>query len=96
MTINQGTREPFVTLLIQNTRDVAVTFCLEPWGEEYPMPHGATFRIVAHGRGWPLEVHHGHDRITLFAAEVEGIFHGQEELGAGLWKREAAPPTPPP
>jgi hypothetical protein len=42
-------RENVASTRLVNSRDVAIRLQLEPWGEEYEMPPGAVFEIVARG-----------------------------------------------
>jgi hypothetical protein len=60
-----------------------VRFELEPWGEQYEMPPGANFTIVAKAstRG-ELEIQVAEDRITVFGwtgSTIE-IFQNGKEL----------------
>jgi len=93
---SQDKSEPFVMLRIRNTSADQVIFSIEPWGEEYAMPSLAVFEVKARERaGSTLLLEHSGNRITLWAAEVDTLVYEGEELGAGLWKRAVAPPTPP-
>jgi hypothetical protein len=38
------------SISISNLRDKEVTFHLEPWGDQIPMPAGCTFQIIAEAR----------------------------------------------
>jgi hypothetical protein len=87
-----------VSLTVRNARAVAVTFYLEPWGEEYPMPPGAAFQVVARGpEGDALELEAGDDGIIVYGwpGSVVGLFHNGEELGGGRGERQPVPATPP-
>ncbi len=89
--------EQIVVTQITNTRSITVLFHLEPWGDEYKMPPGATFDLMAKGpEGASLQIEVADDSITVWGWEgsVAHLFHEGEELGAGLWERQAVPPTP--
>ncbi len=67
----------------KTTADV-VLFFLEPWGEEYNMPPGVTFDVVAKGPdGDDLELHYGERRITLYGwtGSIVRVFKDGIELG---------------
>jgi hypothetical protein len=90
--------EAVLCLTVRNTRAVAVTFYLEPWGEEYPMPPGAAFQVVARGpEGGSLELEAGDDVIIVYAwpGSVAWLFHDGQELGGGRGERQPVPATPP-
>jgi hypothetical protein len=87
-----------VSLTVRNVRAVAVTFHLEPWGEEYPMPPGAAFQVVARGpEGDSLELEAGDDGIIVYGwpGSVVWLFHDGQELGGGRGERQPVPATPP-
>jgi hypothetical protein len=86
-----------VSLTVRNVRAVEITFHLEPWGEEYLMPPGAAFQIVARGpEGGSLEVEMGDEDIIAYgwSGSVVSLFQDGDELGGG-WERPPVPATPP-
>ncbi|MBA2449532.1 MAG: hypothetical protein H0V51_16050 [Chloroflexi bacterium] len=81
-----------------NARDITIKCYLEPWGEEFEMPPGAIFRVVARGpQGDGLEVTIADEQITVWGwpGSVVRLFHDGVELGAGEWERTPVPPMPP-
>jgi hypothetical protein len=83
---------------ITNARGGALTFNLEPWGEQIEMPAGATFTVTAEAeqQGF-FEVEHGEDEIILWAwpSAVVKVFRGTEEVGLAVGtERPAVPPVP--
>jgi hypothetical protein len=90
--------ESVVATRLINSRDVAIKFYLEPWGEEYEMPPGAVFHVVARGpEGDALEVAIADEQITVWGwpESVVTLFHEGAELGAGRWERSRVPAMPP-
>lgn len=90
------TGEYVTSLRVGNSRSVALTFCLEPWGEQYPMAPEAIFDVVARGpKGDSLEVEFADDHIVLYGwpGSIVTIFHEGIELGAGCSERTTAPST---
>ena len=90
--------ESVVATRLVNSRDVAIQFCLEPWGEQYEMLPAAIFDVVARGpEGDALEVTIGDDQITVWGwpGSVVTLFHNGTELGAGGWRRSPVPSMPP-
>jgi len=52
-----GDMEDVTVVQLTNSRSRPIPCYLEPWGEEYLMPQGATFEVLARGpRGGSLEV----------------------------------------
>jgi len=91
------TGEYGTSLRVCNSRSVALTFCLEPWGEQYPMAPEAIFDIVARGpKGDSLEVEFTDDHIVLYGwpGSIVTVFHEGIELGAGSSKRTPVPSAP--
>jgi hypothetical protein len=89
--------ERLVSLTVRNVRPAEIVFYLEPWGEEYRMPPGAMFRIVAQGpQGDLLEVEVGDGSITAYGwpGSVVSLFDGDVELGAGSGERTPVPNVP--
>lgn len=67
MGTGEETSEITILLRVKNTRKAEVILYLEPWGEHYAMPPGATFQVMAKGpKGDSLEVEYGEDHITLY------------------------------
>ncbi len=90
--------EAVVTTRLVNSRDVAIKFYLEPWGEEYEMPPGAVFHVEARGpQGDALEVAIADQQITVWGwpESVVTLFHEGAELGAGRRGRSPVPSMPP-
>jgi hypothetical protein len=59
--------ECVTSLRVCNSHSVALTFCLEPWGEQYPMASEAIFDVVARGpKGDSLEVELTAEQIVLY------------------------------
>jgi hypothetical protein len=86
-----------VTLRISNSGDHAVQFVLEPWGEIYPMPAGATFVVISQGAHENMvEVTFDPDTIKFWGASgsTASLFHEGKELGAGQWQRAVVPEMP--
>jgi len=84
---------------IANKLDTELRFDLEPWGEQYQMPPGAVFTVVARSPGpghYEIQVAKG--RITVFGWEGSTVelFRNGEVLGAHSGEpRPTPPPTPP-
>ncbi len=83
------------TVKIANSRDVEVRFDIEPWGEQYKMPPGASFTIVA---GAPtrgiVEVKVEEKYITVFGwpgSIIQLYQYGTEITGSSIIP---APQTP--
>jgi hypothetical protein len=54
------------SIRIENSRNKEMSFYLEPWGEEIPMPPGCTFQIIAEAiQQGEMEVQYEEDRITV-------------------------------
>ena len=86
-----------VTLRITNHQPESITFRLEPWGDEYPMPSGATFEVIVTGpTDAPIEVELAVVDATVWAwpGSTARVFHGMQELGAGGWERDRVPRLP--
>lgn len=76
--------ELMARLCLTNSQVGAISFFLEPWGEEYTMPTDATFEIVATGpRGGTLDVEIADDRITVWgwAGSTVALSSGGTPLG---------------
>jgi hypothetical protein len=75
-----------VRLRLRNSGERDVEFVLEPWGEIYRMPAGATFEVSAEGPAGPdtLEVEHSPGRITVWgwAESTVALSHEGRELTA--------------
>lgn len=86
-----------VCLRVTNSRPVPTTFKLEPWGECYAMPQGASFEIVFQNVGdEALEVQHETDSITVYGTtcSVATVFYQGEEIAAGNAPRAPIPAIP--
>ena len=71
---------------------------LEPWADEYAMPQGATYDVVARGpRRGTLEVEFGEDAITVWCWEgsVVSLLHEGVRVDVRLGERPPVPPLPP-
>lgn len=91
------TLEYETSLRVCNSRSVALTFCLEPWGEQYSMAPEAIFDVVARGpKGDAPEVEFADDHIVLYGwpGSTVSVFHKGVELGAGCSERTPVPSTP--
>lgn len=87
---------------LRNRRKRPVELRLEPWGERYTMPAGATFQIVARGpEGDSLEIEWGQDAVTVYGwpGSVVSVLRKGIDVGAGEGEarspRETAPFLPP-
>ena len=81
-------------LQLTNAHSEAIRFYLEPWGEEYTMPSGATFEVVARGpQGGSLDVAVADDAITIWgwAGSVVALLHEGTLLGPPLDGRTPVP-----
>lgn len=86
--------EDIAVLQPTNSRSGTIPFYLEPWGEEYMMPPGATFEVLARGpRGGSLVVTVADDHIAVWgwAGSVAALSHNGPRLSPRL---EARPPVP--
>jgi hypothetical protein len=60
-------REQVVTARLRNGGSVEMTVHVEPWGEQFAMPPGATFEVAARGPGGDdLEITLDGDSVTLW------------------------------
>jgi hypothetical protein len=83
--LGQKQAEKVLRLRVQNTSADPVLICLEPWGEQYTMPPGVTFEVVATGpEGDALEIQYAEHRITLFGwtGSIVRLFQDGIEVGA--------------
>jgi hypothetical protein len=73
-------------LRLHNARSTAVTFVLEPWGQQCPMPAGTTFEIVARGPAsdW-LEVEFGDGYVTVYGwpGSLVTVYDGSRVVADG-------------
>jgi hypothetical protein len=61
------TKEYVTSLRIYNSRSMALTFSLEPWGEQSKLAPEETFEVVARGpEGDSLEVEFADDQIIVY------------------------------
>jgi hypothetical protein len=82
-------------LRLHNARDVEVVFVLEPWGQQCPMPAGATFEVVARGpEGDCLEVELEEGYVTVYgwSGSLVTVYDGSRIVADG---DHPPPPTPP-
>ena len=97
MSVDPKTKEYTTSLRVCNTRLIALTCILEPWGEQYTIAPQATFEIVARGpEGDSLEVEFTDDHIILYGwpGSVVSLFHEGTEIGSGSAERTPIPVTP--
>ena len=76
--------EVVTTLRLTNSHPDTIRFSLEPWGEEVPMPPGATFEVMARGpEGGALEVDvsGGYMAVWGWAGSVLALSHDGATLG---------------
>jgi hypothetical protein len=91
------TKEYVTSLRVYNSRSMALTFSLEPWGEQYKLAPEETFEIVARGpEGDSLEVEFADDQIILYGwpGSVVTLLYKGTELEAGGSKHTPIPATP--
>ena len=94
---NPETAQYTSSIRLRNSLSAEMTFYLEPWGEEYSMPSGATFDILAKGpSGGSLEVELADNHIIVvgWPGSILTLLHDGAELGAGLWQRTPVPAIP--
>jgi len=79
--------EKTVTLHFTNSLNHSIQFHLEPWGEVYDMPAGATYIAIVRGEECDfehqaLEIEYAQDIITLYGitGSVVTVFHNGQEL----------------
>ncbi len=57
-----------VSMMVSNSREITITFVLEPWGTFYAMEPHATFTLVLRGSmQGAIEVEDGLESITVYA-----------------------------
>jgi|RhiMetdeSRZDD1v2_1073273.scaffolds.fasta_scaffold332878_4 hypothetical protein len=93
-------REPEIITITRfvNSREVAIEFRLEPWGDQFTMPPGAGFEVVARGpQGGTLEVESASDYIVVWGwvGSVLRVFHEGNELTIGMDQSLPVPAVPP-
>lgn len=84
-------------ILVGNDRDREILFCLEPWGEQYPMAPQSAFTVVVDGpAGGSPEIDASEDALTFWAApgSIVRLYNDEEQLlpGADV-ERAACPPA---
>jgi hypothetical protein len=86
------TADQHVVVGLTNSHELPFTFVLEPWGEVYEFPAGATFVVVAQGpAGDNLVIDNGERVITVWGwsgSNVE-VFHNGK-----LISHSGGPPVP--
>jgi hypothetical protein len=90
--------EVVTTIRLANSRKVATKFHLEPWGDQFEMPPGAAFDVVAKGpEGGILEVESADDHIVVWGwpGSVLRVFYEGNELTVGMSESGRVPPIPP-
>lgn len=84
-----------VALQLSNTRTNPLTVVLEPWDDEYTLPPGAVFDILACGpTGGTVQVESGDTYIAVYAwpGSVVSLFHDGVNIGGP--ERQPVPPVP--
>lgn len=84
MKIREKRPENVLRLRIKNTSAEPVVFILEPWGNEYNMPPGTTFEVLATGpEGDELELQFAEHEITLYGwtGSIVRLFQDGIEIG---------------
>lgn len=76
---------PKRTLKLVNSKKVAITVILEPWGDEYPISPGREVHLIDSGGEdtHPLEMHLEEDNILVFYGRLGStlsIYCDGEEL----------------
>lgn len=85
------------SLLITNSRPSDMMVDLEPWGEHYTIPSGASFQVTAHGPAdGMLDVEYTEIGVTLWAwpGSVVSLTCDGVELGPGVAQQPDAPNLP--
>jgi len=86
-----------VSMMMSNSREITITFVLEPWGEIYTMEPRARFTLLLRSpiQG-AVEIDDGVDSMTVYAWEgcTAALFQDGEELGAGTSPRPRVPKIP--
>lgn len=68
MTADDRPAYSVVKTAIRNRRRRPMKIALEPWGEEYDIPAGATVQVLARGpEGDSLEIWRDDERVTVYA-----------------------------
>ena len=96
MPYDPETKEYVTSLRVCSSRSMALTFSLEPWGEQYKLAPEETFEIIARGpEGDSLEVEFADDQIIVYGwpGSVVTLFHKGTELGATDSKHTPIPAT---
>jgi len=96
MPCDPETKEYVTSLWVCNSRSMALTFSLEPWGEQYTLAPEETFEIVARGpEEDSLEVEFADDQIIVYGwpGSVVALLHKGTELGVGDAERTSMPAT---
>ena len=72
-----------IALRITNSQGQDLTVHLEPWGEQYTMAAGATFKVEAKGpEGDSLELEYGDGRITVYGWSGSTVAISATDTGA--------------
>ena len=82
------------SLEIKNSRDIEMRFDLEPWGEQYKMQPGESFRVVASApTSGELVIDVEEKVITVFgwSGSIVQLFQDGTEIGGSP---QSVPPTP--
>ncbi len=80
---------------VRNRRNRPVLFRVEPWGEEYELPPGATFNVTGRGpEGDGIEVAWGDDAVTVYAWPGASLRVVHRGVDVGPSERATAPRIP--
>ena len=80
---------------VRNRRKRPVRFRVEPWGEEYDMPAGATFQVMGRGPdGDGIEVAWASDTVTVYAWPGASLRVVHRGVDVGPAERMTAPRIP--
>ena len=86
-------------LRLTNSHERTIDCILEPWGDIYPMPSGASFEIVFEVKGEEdfeaPEIVANEESFTIYAGRKSSFWVKSEgkELHAAGWPREVAAPV---
>jgi len=80
---------------VRNRRKASVRFRVEPWGETYELPRGATFQVTGRGPvGDGIEVRWNTDGVSVYAWPGAALEVRHRGVPVGPDTRETAPRIP--
>jgi hypothetical protein len=97
MLLQHDDRGSFLTdkTSVRNRRKRSVRFRVEPWGEEYQMPSGATFHVSGRGPdGEGIFVEWGDESVTVYAWPGASLHVSHRGVDVGPSERLTAPRIP--